>query len=148
VVLLPEASPACDTTRIAYSEQPYQLAYFRDHEWAEPPPAMIQKLLVQTLEKTGSFRSVRSTPDTDRGDFTLRSELQTLIQDYARTPPMLKLAIRVELLGPSGHFLAGRAFPEHEPLRERTPYAGVVAANAALARALRSIAELVVEQPR
>src|SRR5689334_1676829 len=43
LVLPTEATPAYDTVRMAYSEQPYQLAYFRDHEWAEPPPAMIQK---------------------------------------------------------------------------------------------------------
>jgi cholesterol transport system auxiliary component len=148
VVLRPEASPAYDTVRMAYSEQPYQLAYFRDREWAEPPPAMIQKLMVQTLERTGSFRAVRAAPETDRSDYTLRSELQTLIQDYTRTTPMLRLAIRVELVGPSGRFLAGREFVEQEPMRDSTSYAGVVAANSALAKALQEIAELVVEQPR
>jgi cholesterol transport system auxiliary component len=147
VVLPPEATPAYDTVRMAYSQQPYQLAYFRDHEWAEPPPVMIQKLMVQSIERTGSFRSVRSAPDIDPSDFTLRSELQTLVQDFTATPPVLRLAIRVELLGRAGHFMASRAFAEQEPLQERTAYAGVVAANAALARALRAIAAFVAEQP-
>ena len=146
VVLPPQTTSAYDTVQMAYSEQPYQLAYFRDHEWAEPPSAMIQKLTVQTLERTGSFRSVRSPPQTNRSDYTLRSELQTLIQDYTRTPPMLRLVIRIELTGPSGRLLRGREFVEQEPMRERTPYAGVLAANAALARALQAIAEFVVEQ--
>jgi len=147
VVLLPEATPAYDTVRMAYSQQPYQLAYFRDHEWAEPPPVMIQKLMVQTMERTGSFRSVRTAPDIDPSDFTLRSELQIVVQDFTATPPVLRLAIRVELLGRAGRSIASRAFAEQEPLRERTAYAGVVAANAALARALRAIAAFIVEQP-
>ena len=37
LVLPPETSPAYDTTRMAYTARPYQLAYFRDHEWAERP---------------------------------------------------------------------------------------------------------------
>lgn len=147
VVLPTQTTSAYDTVRMAYSERPYQLAYFRDHEWAEPPSAMIQRLMVQTLERTGSFRSVGSLPQTDRSDYTLRSELEALIHDYTRTPPVLKLAIRVELTGPSGRLLRGREFVEQEPIREHTAYAGVVAANAALARALRAIAEFVVEQP-
>ena len=47
LVLLPEISPAYDTARMAYSVKLYQLAYFRDNEWAETPAQMIQPLLVQ-----------------------------------------------------------------------------------------------------
>jgi ABC-type uncharacterized transport system auxiliary subunit len=148
LVLPTEASPAFDTVRMAYSEQPYQLAYFRDHEWADPPPAMIQKAMVQTLRQTGAFRTVRISPEADRSDYTLRSELQSLVQDYTRTPPVLKLSMRIELAGPSGHVLASREFVEQEPMRERKSYAGVLAANTALARVLRAIAEMIVEQPR
>jgi ABC-type uncharacterized transport system auxiliary subunit len=148
VIPPPEAGPAYDTVRMAYSEQHYQLAYFRDHEWAEPPTTMIQRLLVRTLERTGAFLAVLTTRDTGRSAYTLRAELETLVQDYTRPPPVLRLVIRVELIESDGSFVASREFPEDEPLQERTPHAGVVAANAALARALQGVARFVVEQPR
>ena len=62
IVLPPTASPAYDTTRMAYSERPYQIGYFRDHEWAEPPAQMTYKLLIETFGQIGSFRSVLSPP--------------------------------------------------------------------------------------
>lgn len=148
MVLRPEASPAYDTTRMAYTERPYQLGYFRDHEWAEPPAQMIQRLLTETLERTGLFRSVLTPPDLARAGYTLRSELLELVQDYTRSPPVARLALRVELLGPSGQSAAGRDIVLEERMRAATPYAGVVAANDALARALQDLAQFVLEHAR
>jgi cholesterol transport system auxiliary component len=133
---------------MAYMERPYQLGYFRDHEWAEPPAQMIQKLLVQTLEQSGSFRSVLTPPEIARAGYTLRTEVLQLMQDYTTAPPLFRLALRVELLGSSGHSLASREIVMEEPMQAATPYAGVIAANNALARALRDAAELVVAHAR
>jgi cholesterol transport system auxiliary component len=145
VVLPPDAGPAYDTMRMAYRERPYQLGYFRDHEWAEPPARMIHKLLVQTLEQTGRFRSVLTPPDISPGAYTLRSELLELVQDYAKSPPVLRLALRVELLAPAGQSVASREIAVEERMREAKPYAGVVAANSALATALLDVAHFVLE---
>jgi cholesterol transport system auxiliary component len=143
-ILRPEVSPAFDTARMAYTERPYQLGYFRDHEWAEPPAKMMQKLLVETLQQTGFFRSVLIPPAIAPAGYTLRTEIPELIQDYTRTPPLFRLTLRIELLGPSGHSLASREIMMEEPMQAATPYAGVIAANSALARALRDTAELVL----
>ena len=147
-ILRPEASPAYDTAPMAYTERPYQLGYFRDHEWAEPPAQMIQKLLVETLEQTGFFRSVLTPPAIAPAGYTLRTEILELTQDYTRVPPLFRLALRVELLGPSGHSSASREIVIEEPMQAATPYAGVIAANNALARALQDAAELVVAHAR
>lgn len=148
VVVPPTASPAYATTRMAYSERRYQIGYFRDHEWAEPPAQMIDKLLIQTLEQTGSFRSVLSPPDIGPGEYTLRTELLELIQDYSRAGPVLRLVLRAELLGSSSRSVASTDIAVQEPIRERKPYAGVVAANAAVAKALQRVAEFVLGHAR
>jgi cholesterol transport system auxiliary component len=147
-ILRPEVSPAYDTARMAYTERPYQLGYFRDHEWAEPPGKMIQKLLVETLEQTGFFRSVLTPPEIARAGYTLRTNVVELMQDYTREPPLFRLALWVELLGPSGQLLASRKIVMEEPIQAATPYAGVIAANNALARALQDAAELVLAHVR
>lgn len=148
VVLRPNASPAYDTTRMAYTERPYQLGYFRDHEWAEPPAQMIQKLMIETLERTSFFRSVLTPPDTARAGYTVRTELLELVQDYTRSPPVTRLALRIELLGPAGQSLAIRDMAVEERMRSATPYAGVVAANNVLAQALQELAQFVLEHAR
>lgn len=147
-VLPPNASPAYDTARMAYTKRPYQISYFRDHEWAEPPTQMIQKLMVRTLERTGAFRSVLTPPDITPGGYALRTEMVELVQDYTRSPPVLRLTLRIELLGPSGHSAASREIAVQETMREAKPYAGVVAANSALAKALQDLAYFVLEHAR
>src|SRR5206468_8140881 len=95
LVLPPETSPAYDTTRMAYTARPYQLAYFRDHEWAETPGQMIQPLLVHTLQQTGFFRAILMPPASGPNNYVFRTEILELVQDYAVIPPVLRLALRL-----------------------------------------------------
>jgi len=145
LVLLPEISPAYDTARMAYS---VKLAYFRDNEWAETPAQMIQPLLVQTLQRTGFFRAILTPPETARTSYVLRAKVLELVQDHTISPPVLRLALRLELLGGSGRPIAGRDIAVQETMREATPYAGVIAANHALAKVLRMAAQFVLTSTR
>ncbi|MBX5453622.1 MAG: ABC-type transport auxiliary lipoprotein family protein [Acidobacteriia bacterium] len=147
-VLPPEAGPAYDTIRIAYRERPYQLGYFRDHEWAEPPAQMIKTLLIETLKRTGAFRSVLTEPDFASPTYTLRTEILELVQDYTRSPPVARLALRLELLAPTGRPLASREITREQPMQAATPYAGVAATNHALAGALAEAASFVLDHTR
>jgi cholesterol transport system auxiliary component len=144
LVRLPEASAAYDTTRMAYTVKSYQLAYFRDNQWAGTPAQMIQPLLVQTLQRTGLFRAVLSPPEFEPPTYMLRTEIQELIQDYTTNPPVLRLRLRLQLFDMSGRPIAGRDVVEQETMVDAVPYAGVVAANEAVANALRGAAEFMV----
>ena len=54
--------------------------------------------------------------------------------------------MRVQLLdGATRKVLASREIDANEPMREKSPYAGVVAANDAAARLLRDIAQFVID---
>lgn len=147
-VLPPTASPAYETTHMAYSERRYQIGYFRDHEWAKLPAQMIYKLLVQTLERTGFFHAVLSPPEISPGGYTLRTQLLELIQDYTGSVPILRLTLRAELLGASGRSMASRDIDVQERIGGANPYAGVVAANAASAKALQDLAQFVLTHAR
>jgi cholesterol transport system auxiliary component len=142
------AAEAYDTTRMAYSEQPNRIGYFRDHEWAEPPQRMIHRLLVRALEQTGAFRTVVTAPDSTPGGSVLRTELLTLLQDDTRQPPLLRLAVRFELQGASGRAVASREIDIERPMESATAPAGAAAANEAVAELVQKLAEAVVQGAR
>src|SRR5690606_13007295 len=48
LVFPPETRPLYDTTRMAYTTRPYEIAYFSQHEWGETPSQMLQPLLLRT----------------------------------------------------------------------------------------------------
>ena len=148
LIARPEASSAYDTTKMAYSEKPYQIAYYRDNAWAATPAEMIQPLLVRTLEQTGMFRAILNAPETGHADYALHTEVTQLLQDYTAGAPVLKLALHVELLDASGESVADREIAEQEPMRGSNSYAGVAAANDALAKALAEAAQFVMSSAR
>ena len=148
LVRLPETSEAYDTTRMAYSVKSYQLAYFRDNQWAGTPAQMIQPLLVRTLQQTGFFRAILSPPESEPANYTLRTEILELTQDYSASPPVLRLRLRLQLFDASGRPISGHDIAEQETMREARPYAGVVAANDAVANALREATLFVTSSVR
>jgi cholesterol transport system auxiliary component len=148
LILPPEASPAYDTNRMAYTVRPYEIGYFRDNEWAETPAQMFDDLLVRTLRRLGYFKAVLSAPATERSSFRLQTTIVELLQDHTNKPPVLRLALRVQLFGAQGQPIAEREIRRDQPLLEPNPYAGVTAANDATALALRDIAQFVLEAVR
>lgn len=147
LVLEPETAPAYATTQMAYSTQAYQIAYFTKNDWAETPAQMIQPLILQTLRNTHYFSEVVSPPDFGRHTFVLRSEILELKQDFTSEPAMLQLSMRISLSRDAANqVVAAQELSVSQPLSERNPYAGVVAANEALRKLLRGLAEFVVEK--
>lgn len=147
LVLAPQADRLYDTTRMAYAIQPYQVEYFSMNEWGEKPSEMMQRLIVATLEKTRFFSAIVAAPDFGHHTHALRTEILELKQDFTSEPPMLHLALRVQLSGEAtNRAIATKEISIREPMREKTPYAGVVAANEAVAKALAQVARFVVEK--
>jgi cholesterol transport system auxiliary component len=148
LVLPPKASPAYDTTQMAYEIRPYEIAYFSRTEWAEKPPRMLHRLLVQTLQPAGYFSAVVTPPFMGHYTHALRTEVVTFRQDFTSEPASFLLDLRVELSAePGNRVIATKEISEREPMREATPYAGAVAANDATAKALRELAEFLCAQP-
>jgi cholesterol transport system auxiliary component len=145
-VLIPEAKPIYDTTQMAYTIQPYQIAYFSQSEWGEIPSRMIQPLIVQTMQNTGYFSVVVSQPYFGRHTYALRTEILELKQDFTSNPATLDLAMRFQLSrDATNQIIATKEFSVREPMLEKTAYAGVVAANDATAKLLRELARFIVE---
>jgi cholesterol transport system auxiliary component len=147
LVMVPETLPAYATTHMAYSTQSYQIAYFSKNEWAETPSQMIQPLIVKTLRDTHYFSEVLSPPYFGPHTFALRIEILELKQDFTSEPAMLQLAMRIYLSREAtNQVVASKELSVREPMQERNPYAGVVAANEAMPRVLRELARFVVDK--
>jgi cholesterol transport system auxiliary component len=147
LILPPEVSAAYDTTQMAYEVRPHEIAYFVRTEWAEKPRRMLHRLLVQTLQRAGYFRSVVTPPFMGRYTHALRTEILTFRQDFDVEPASFQLDLRVQLtIEPGNHVLATKEIRVREPMRQRTAYAGVVAANDATAKALKELAAFVCAQ--
>lgn len=145
-VMIPETKPIYDTTQMAYSIQAYRIAYFSRNEWGETPSQMIQPLIVRTIQNTHHFSAVVSQPDFGRHTYALRTEILELKQDFTADPATLELAMRFQLSREAtNQIIATKELSVREPMLERTPYAGVVAANDATAKLLRELARFIVE---
>jgi cholesterol transport system auxiliary component len=146
LVLIPETIPAYATTQMAYSTQAYQIAYFTKNEWAETPSQMIQPLIVQTLRNTHYFSEVLSPPYFGHHTFGIRTEILELKQDFTSEPAMLQLAMRISLRREAtNQVVATKELSVRQPMQERNPYAGVVAANEVMPILLRELAKFVLE---
>jgi cholesterol transport system auxiliary component len=146
LVLEPEAQAIYDTTQMAYANRPFQLEYFSRNEWADKPARMIHGLLVQTLRNTGYFKEVLIPGQASAHKLALRSELLEIKQDFTSDAPTLRLAMRFQLVdAASSKVVATRELSATEPMKEKSPYAGVVAANEATARLLRDAARFVLD---
>jgi cholesterol transport system auxiliary component len=147
LVLEPESLPPFATTQMAYSTEGYQIAYFIKNEWAETPSQMILPLIVQTLRNTHYFSEVLSPPYFGPHTFALRVEILELKQDFTSEPAMLKLAMHISLSrDATNEVVATKEWSMSQPMSEKNPYAGVVAANEAMPKLLRELALFVVEK--
>lgn len=144
LVQVPTCRPAYDTTRMAYSLRPHHLDVYARHEWAERPGQMLQPLLVRTLEAAGCCNAVLAAPQPGAYDFSLRTGIHELVQDFAVDPPRARVALRIVLAG-RDRVVATHAIDVAEPMNAKNAAAGVEAANVAVARALREVAQKLTE---
>jgi len=144
LVLPPDSKAVYDTTQMAYERRPYEIAYFSRTEWGEKPSQMVQALLVRTLEKSRCVAAVVIPPFMGHVTHSLRTEIVALEQDFTSEPAAFQLTLRVQLMAEATSRIAGtREISIREPMREKTPYAGAIAANDATAKALQEVAEFV-----
>jgi len=146
-VSAPQARPGFDTPQIAYTQQPHELNYFVTSRWADTPAHMLEPLLLQALEQTGSFRAVVQTPGAVPADLRLDTEVLLFRHDFTVRPSRMQLSLRARLIDVRGkRLLAVRQFDEVENADNEDAYGGVRAANRALLRALNRLTDFCADE--
>jgi cholesterol transport system auxiliary component len=134
---VPRAAPGFDTAALLYVQKPFVLDAFAVHRWADAPARMIGPPLTRALDQTGYFRAVVTAPAGVPADLRLDTELVRLQQNFMTRPSRVELTLRFQLLDLHGRrVVAARVVDVDVEAASDDPYGGVVAANAALARAL------------
>ena len=128
------AAPGFDGSDMAYVRTPHEIEYFAQHRWVDAPARMLDPLLLRAAERTGLFHSVVAPGSGADVELRLDSRLLHLRQVYLAGSGELQLAVRLVLVEiASGRVLGERVIEVSEPLERFTPYAGVEAANRAVA---------------
>lgn len=140
----PQAQAGFETPRMAYLLRPLEVSYFAASQWADTPARMVTPLLVQALERTGTWRAVVQMPSPVRGDYRLDSEELILAQEFFQQPSRLRLTLRAQLVELKGQGILGtRSFEVLEETVSDDAYGGVIAANRAVTKLLDQVAAWV-----
>jgi len=146
IVNPPHAAPGFDSHRIIYIREPHQLEYFSHSEWVDTPARMIAPSVVAALENTGAFRAVVLTPSAAAGDLRLDVEILRLQHEFDNTPSRVRFTLRAYLLdNKTRQILAWREFDEMVAAAQGDPHGGVIAANAAVEKAMENLASFCAE---
>lgn len=147
LVSRPEPGAGYGTQRMAYMEQDFRLDYFADHQWVDPPAAMLAPLLVKVLDDSPVFGAVSGDARGMRADLRLDTVIEGFHQDFRTRPSRARVALRVRLMDPGdGRILATQLFEGTQIAPADTAYGGVQAINGVLSRLLPEIAAFAARE--
>lgn len=140
----PTSASPYQSRDMLYISKPYQLSQFARHAWVSSPADMLAPLLVQTLQNSGRFHAVVSSPYVGSVDLRLDTKLLALYQEFYGEQNQVVLEVEASLIDVAeSRLLKSQLFCARVNTRENTPYGGVVAANAAVEEILKQIATFV-----
>jgi cholesterol transport system auxiliary component len=145
----PEAVAGYQTDAMLYVIKPYEVSSFAHNAWIGPPADMLFPLIMQSVQRSGYFYAVASTPNSDQTDYRLDTQLIELQQDFLKKPSQIHFVAKVVLTHVAdNHVVASRVIQESVPCPADTPYGGVIAANQAVKRFTEEMTAFIVNQIR
>jgi cholesterol transport system auxiliary component len=105
----PTTSNALNTGRIALRRNELSFDYFAECAWTDPAPAMIQSLLVDSLQGSNRVTAVSRDTLAIRGDYELRIELRHFEAEYRgqETLPTIRIEFGLTLVRIDDRSIAG-----------------------------------------
>ncbi len=142
LITQPGSQAGFDTARMAYLLRPYEVNYYALNQWADTPARMLQRVMVENLDKTGLWSAVLQTPGAVAARYRLDCDNLVLQQQFFSRPSRVRLAIRAQIVDTKTQsVLATRYFELFEAAPSDDPYGGVLAANHASAKLITEVAQ-------
>lgn len=139
-VATPRAAPGLESRAILYVQREHEVRYFARSAWVDSPARMLAPLLARALEADGAFRAVAG-PGGEPARLRLETDLLRLQQEFTTRPSRVRLVLRARLVDAGARRTLGeREIEVVEAATSDDPYGGVLAANAAAARAVAEVA--------
>ncbi|MFN3524879.1 MAG: ABC-type transport auxiliary lipoprotein family protein [Paracoccus sp. (in: a-proteobacteria)] len=98
VIEPPKARGTLDSNRIMIRPSALQTQYLPDAEWGDTVPAMLQRLLVQSLGATGSYSHVGRAPLGLSGDVALISEIEDFNAELTADGVVIRLTVEAQMV--------------------------------------------------
>ena len=99
LVEAPLVQAGLNTTRIALQRSPTQFEYYARANWTDRAPDMVQTLVLESFENSGSIVAVGRDSVGLRADFVLKIELREFQAEYGTTgPPDIRVQINAKLV--------------------------------------------------
>lgn len=149
LVMPSDTRPIFNTTQMAYTVKPHQIAFFACNQWGETPSQMLMPLIVKSLQKTHYFKAVVTPPYSGRYKYLLTTQILRLQQNFVRCPNMVEFSMRAQLIkADTNKVVAAKEFNIAVPIKQRTPYQGVISANQATAIALAELVNFCLDNAK
>lgn len=147
LVTAPEAVAGFQTEEMLYINKPYKLESFVKNAWTAPPADMLFPLLIQSLQRTGYFYAVTSSPYSEEANYRLDTQLLSLAQNFLKKPSVLEFSVKVVLTRTNDNKVIGSQIISQQVVcLSDTPYGGVMAANKASIEFTARVADFVISR--
>lgn len=142
----PDAVAGYQTGQMLYMQKPYLVEKFANNAWVSPPSDMLFPLLLQSLQSSGYFHAVSSTPYAQGANYRLDTQLIRLEQNFLNKPSSLHLSVKVILTNlENNRLVSSRMINIVVPCGKDSPYGGVLAANEAAKQLTAAVTQFVVK---
>lgn len=150
VVDPPNAAAALDTPRVALARSPYTIEYYAGATWTDNAPAMIQTLLIESFESTGSIVAVGREAIGLRPDYILKTDLREFQAVYqeGEAVPTVWVRMNAKLVEmPDRRIIASETFEQRVKARGRRFPDVIDAFDQALGTVLKNIVVFTLTTP-
>lgn len=143
----PEALAGYDSVQMLYVNKPFEISSFVHNAWIAPPADMLLPLLLQSLQRTGYFYVVATSPYSEKTDYRLDTQLLELQQNFLKKPSEITLKVKFVLTRTSDNGVIGSQLIDLQvPCPMDTPYGGVLAANKATQSLTAEVSTFIQKQ--
>ncbi|MCI0465895.1 MAG: ABC-type transport auxiliary lipoprotein family protein [Beijerinckiaceae bacterium] len=134
-IAMPDAILPANSDGIVVRTGPQSVAYLTGAQWADKLPSLVQSRLIESFQNAHLLRTV-GRPGI-LADATLQTTLRRFELDAAQSAAAVEIS--AQLIGSSGHIIAGRLFSASVPALSSEPSAVTAALDAALRQVMREI---------
>lgn len=122
------ATRLLEDDRIVYGMSPVEMGVYNEHRWAEPPPDMIETMLIDRLRASGQYKSVQRLSGAGRGDYIVRGRLISLKELDQQSGIVAQFAMELDLFQPrTGTVVWSQTYEHGEPVEKKAVNAVVEA---------------------
>ena len=147
LITTPEAVAGYQTNEMIYVQKLFELNNFAHSAWISPPADMLYPLIVQSVQRSGYFYAVASSPNSEHTDYRLDTQLIKLQQNFLTKPSKIDFVVKVVLTNTKDNrVVASRMIAQHITCSHESPYGGVLAANLATKQFTAELSNFIVQQ--